>query len=271
MRNLITILIFLLAPIAGIAQSGYTQEGKASFYADKFEGRTTASGERYSHSKKTCAHLTLPFGTLVRVTNVENDLSIVVRVNDRGPFVANRIIDLSRSAAKTLQFIDAGLAEVKIEVIDDGSITPQKKKPVKKEVVKIEQKKPETKKKTSEETWQKPAKTTKPVHSPSKVTEKPKKVTTTSEMELYELNVTRQKPKGYTVQIGSYKELVNLLRIADDLKTSFSKEVRVQVTSINDNKVYRLMLGNFSSKNEANDFKNKAAEIYPDCFTVKLK
>lgn len=272
MRNLIIFFTLLLVPTIGIGQSGYTQEGKASFYADKFEGRTTASGERYNHSKKTCAHLTLPFGTLVRVTNLENNLSIVVRVNDRGPFVANRIIDLSRSAAKTLGFIDAGLAEVKIEVIDDGSITPQKTKPIEKNIERIEPEKTQKKEKASEGSWEKPTKPTRPEPNHPKAVERPKRETVIeSEMELYKLNATRQTPKGYAVQIGSYKELANLLRIADDLRTSLDKEVRVQVATINGEKVYRLMLGNFTSKKEANNFKSKATELYPDCFTVELK
>lgn len=271
MKNIIIFVTFLLAPAITLGQSGYTQEGKASFYADKFEGRTTASGERYSHEKNTCAHLTLPFGTLVRVTNVENNQSVVVRVNDRGPFVANRIIDLSRSAAKELDFIKAGLAEVKIEVTNDPSITPSKKRPVEQEVVRIEPPKPETKEKTSDNSWQKPTESPKPKHTQPIVIKSSQKPTIESDMELYEIKVTRQNPKGYTVQIGSYKELVNLLRIADDLKTSLNKEVRVQVATINNEKVYRLMLGNFSSKKEADSFKSKAAELYPDCFTVELK
>ncbi len=100
------------------AQIIFSQVGKASFYADKFEGLTTASGELYYHSHKTCAHLTLPFGTLLNVTNLSNNRSVIVKVNDRGPFVDNRIIDLSRSAAKKLDFIKEGLSYVRIEMIE---------------------------------------------------------------------------------------------------------------------------------------------------------
>ena len=272
MRNLIICFTFLLAPFMSIAQSNYVQEGKASFYADKFEGRTTASGERYSHSKNTCAHLTLPFGTLVRVTNLGNNLSIIVRVNDRGPFVANRVIDLSRSAASTLNFIDTGLADVKLEVIsDDVNITPPKKRPVEQEIVRIEPQAPVKKEKQAESTWQKPIEPVKPKQNQPNIAEKSQSPIVESDMELYELKVTRQSPKGYTLQIGSYKELVNLLRIADDLKASLNKEVRVQVATINTEKVYRLMIGNFSSRKEADSFKSKAAEVYPDCFIVELK
>jgi rare lipoprotein A len=108
----------------------------------------------------------------------------------------------------------------------------------------------------------------KPEPKPTPTTSEP---TELSDIELYELKVTRQKPGGFTVQIGSYKELVNLLRIADDLKTSLKKEVRVQVANINGEKVYRLMVGEFSTRREAESFKVKAAQLYPDCFIVELK
>src|SRR6188768_3743179 len=93
------------------------QTGKASFYADKFEGSYTASGEKYKHSKLTAAHKSLPFGTKVRVTNLANDQSVEVVINDRGPYVDGRIIDISKSAAEQLGFINQGLAEVKLEVV----------------------------------------------------------------------------------------------------------------------------------------------------------
>src|SRR5690606_33635097 len=98
-----------------------TQTGKASFYADKFEGRPTASGEKYKHNKLTAAHKSLPFGTVIRVTNLKNNLSVEVTVNDRGPYVDGRIVDLSKSAAEKLEFINIGLADVKVEVVDAGT------------------------------------------------------------------------------------------------------------------------------------------------------
>lgn len=99
------------------AQRDYVKTGMASFYADKFEGKQTASGEIYYHAKKTAAHNSLAFGSVVKVTNLENNKYVVVRINDRGPFVENRIIDLSKSAARELGFVAAGLAKVKIELI----------------------------------------------------------------------------------------------------------------------------------------------------------
>lgn len=106
------------------------QKGTASFYADKFEGKQTASGEKYKHKKLTAAHKFLPFGTLVKVTNLENKESVEVRINDRGPFVEDRIIDLSRSAAEKLKFTNQGLAEVQIEVVDAGDGRTNSNRPV---------------------------------------------------------------------------------------------------------------------------------------------
>jgi rare lipoprotein A len=95
------------------------ETGKASYYAMKFKGRQTASGEIYDPDKLTAAHPSLPFGTKVRVTNLYNKASVVVRINDRGPHVKSRIIDLSYAAAEQLGMISRGIAEVAVEVIEN--------------------------------------------------------------------------------------------------------------------------------------------------------
>jgi len=97
-----------------------TLEGVASYYADEYHGRQTSNGEVYDMNDLTAAHRTFPFGTQVRVTNLENQKSVVVRVNDRGPFKEGRIIDLSLAAAKELDLIKMGTAKVKLEVLECG-------------------------------------------------------------------------------------------------------------------------------------------------------
>lgn len=99
-------------------RAGYVETGKASFYANKHQLKKTASGEIYDHKLSTAAHKTLPFGVNVRVTNLENGKSVVVKINDRGPFVKGRIIDLSRSAFDRIANKASGVIEVKIEVIE---------------------------------------------------------------------------------------------------------------------------------------------------------
>lgn len=96
------------------------QTGKASFYSDSFEGKLTANGEIFSNSKMTAAHRTLPFDTRVRVTNLGNGKVAVVRITDRGPFVEGRILDVSLAAATRLDFVDDGLAEVRLDLLDDA-------------------------------------------------------------------------------------------------------------------------------------------------------
>jgi rare lipoprotein A len=92
-----------------------TESGKASYYADKFEGRKTASGETFHQSAMTAAHRTLPFGTKVKVINLANGRSVKVKINDRGPFAQGRIIDLSKKAARKLGIVDTGVAPVDIK------------------------------------------------------------------------------------------------------------------------------------------------------------
>ncbi|WP_305881910.1 septal ring lytic transglycosylase RlpA family protein [Endozoicomonas sp. SCSIO W0465] len=98
--------------------NGYAENGQASWYGTKFHGKQTANGEIYDMFKMTAAHKTLPLPSYVKVTNLENGQSVVVRVNDRGPFHGDRLIDLSYVAAKKLGFADSGLANVAIEGID---------------------------------------------------------------------------------------------------------------------------------------------------------
>ena len=96
---------------------GFTQKGQASWYGKKFHGRKTSNQEIFDMYKLTAAHKTLPLPSYVEVTNLDNGKQVVVRVNDRGPFVGDRIIDLSYGAAKALDFVNHGIANVKIEVI----------------------------------------------------------------------------------------------------------------------------------------------------------
>jgi rare lipoprotein A len=96
---------------------GQTQKGVASYYHDRFQGNRTASGEIYKKGVRSAAHKSLPLGTKVRVTKLSNGKSIVVRINDRGPFVKGRIIDLSRRAARDLGIVKKGVAKVEVEVL----------------------------------------------------------------------------------------------------------------------------------------------------------
>lgn len=109
-------VIFFLSCIFCLCSCSHkiTETGKASFYADKFEGRKTSSGAIFKQNRLTAAHRTLPFGTKVKVVNVANGRSVKVTINDRGPFAAGRIIDVSKKAARKLGMVNAGVASVEI-------------------------------------------------------------------------------------------------------------------------------------------------------------
>lgn len=201
------------------------QVGKASFYADKFEGSPTASGEKYRASKLTAAHKTLPFGTKVRVTNLANNESVVVTINDRGPFVEGRIIDVSKSAAERLSFFNQGTAEVKLEIVDptDGK---QDTQPVAVDHVVVEDK------------------------------------------ETYQFDIKRVNPTGYGLQLGTYQELVNVMKIVDNLRTTYKKKVAVQVKIVNGVKYYSIQLVGFNKREKVESLIVELKKKFPDSFVV---
>ena len=102
---------------------GFVEEGVASWYGPGFHGKKTASGERFNQYNISAAHKILPLGTEVRVTNLENHRSLILRINDRGPFVDDRVIDLSRGAAQRLGVIGKGTARVRIQSLGDAFVT----------------------------------------------------------------------------------------------------------------------------------------------------
>jgi len=227
MKKIYALIIFMFLA-AGWVQA-QTQTGKASFYADRFEGQLTASGEKYKKSKLTAAHKTLPFGTKVRITNLANEKSVLVVINDRGPYVEGRIVDLSREAAEQLGFIAQGIADVKLEVVDAGD-GKSKSQPITIDNVTVDEK------------------------------------------EFYDLDIKRlNNPSGFGIQIGTYQELVNLMRLSENLKSSYRKDVIVQVKVLNGVKFYSLIIGPFPNREKAENFHQELKAKFPDSFVVSIK
>ena len=123
-RWLAALALALLAGCSSTPKSGapvtrgLSESGQASYYGNEFHGRKTANGERFDQNQLTAAHRTLPFGTRLRVTNTQNGKTVVVRVNDRGPFVKGRVIDLSSAAFRSIAQLNSGVVPVRIQVID---------------------------------------------------------------------------------------------------------------------------------------------------------
>ena len=117
-------LLAVFSLLAGCASglinpNGYDETGTASYYGAKHHGNKTASGEPFNQHALTAAHRQLPFGTQVKVTNLDNDKSVVVRINDRGPHTRGRLIDLSRKAAQQLGMISSGTARVRVQALSN--------------------------------------------------------------------------------------------------------------------------------------------------------
>jgi len=124
MKLRLTIIAFII--LLGAPSKSDTKEyfppppytvSRASWYGQEFQGNETANGEHFNRNVTTAANLTLPFGTIIRVTNLGNGKSVNLRINDRGPYVARRMLDISQAAAKKLDFVDAGLAWVRVEIL----------------------------------------------------------------------------------------------------------------------------------------------------------
>lgn len=190
---------------------GFVQSGVASWYGRDFHGKTTSNGERYDMHAMTAAHKTLPLGVYVRVHNRDNGRDTVVRVNDRGPFVKGRIIDLSYAAAKTLGVDMVGTASVRIEALgyrQDG---------------KEDYTKPDT----------------------------------------YDSG-------NYSVQVGSFKERANAVRLSDEMKQLYGFS-QVYQTNVNGEMFHRVYAGKFTSLRAAETAERNFSEHgYPGSFAVSL-
>jgi len=217
------------------AQQVYVQYGEASFYANKFQGRPTASGEKFKQNLLTAAHLTLPFGTMVKVTNLENNRTVTVRINDRGPFVQGRIIDLTTRAAKQLDFIEQGVVRVKVEVLPGNNET-------------------------------KPEPSSGPVPAPA-----PPPTTNQPPREFFKVEASPVKAQGYFVQIASFAQLDNMMRIQQSLTAPQRGKMLVEVAVVNKTKVYRVLLGPYKQESQAQSTRQRLSKDYPDAFVVQVQ
>lgn len=216
----------------------FEQTGKCSYYADKFCGRKTASGEIYNKNLFTAAHRTLPFNTVVLVTNLRNQKKVLVKINDRGPNSGSRIIDVSKAAAIELEMLLYGVEKVKIEVVEVPPLYL-----IQDTTIKVN---PEPVKKVKEKIPVSNEKTEKNVNGDD--------LTCPDE--------------GYGIQIGYYKILSNCKKQLAKFQTKYNAKGYIFKEQKTQNTYYRLVMGAYPDKKQAAALQAKLKNEIPGCFIV---
>lgn len=252
MRTLFAFILCSSFFNASAQKVGDKYSGIASYYADYFHGRTTASGEIFSQDSMTAASRTLPFGTIVRVTNQRNDKSIVVKINDRGPFVDGRIIDLSYTAAEQLDFIAQGLTPVTVEIVGTSPIYVASRNNA---VIK-----PQTSGVRPQTTAVKPSVQSTP----------PQRDTVRFSYSAPIADSALVPGSYFAVQVGSFGNKDNANRCLEKLKTK-SSSARISEAFIDGKTYFRVSAGAFATQDEAMTLKKILSPSYPNCFLVTFE
>ncbi len=275
MKIFVQIFALLVLSSQILLASPPKEKGLASYYDNSFHGRKTASGVKYDKSKFTAAHKTLPFGTKVKVVNPANGKSVVVEINDRGPYIKGRIIELSRKAAEQIGMIKKAVVPVEIEVVSAGTkvSTPVASAPVEKKKVDL----------AAEKTAAKPAATKVPVSKSSTAAKKAKiakkskadMVVKAQEMEaggLYKMQVLKLKAKGYGVQVAGYSDYQAVVQQLAVLQKNWFKGATVFVDKLNGKPYYKIILGPMATKEEASSYSANIKKKYgiKDAFVVDM-
>jgi len=293
MRKLQHFSLLLFFSFCFITLNAQAEEyGLASQYGDEFDGSATASDEAYDKNKLTAGHKTLPLGTKVRVTRLDSKKSVVVRINDRGPYMKGRIIDLSGRAAAALDMLNDVNVEVKLEVLGKNGAAKSKPRPktVSKPVIPkstVPVKKPEVAKTTPAKKAVTPKKRPVPAASePIVITPKGKNKATTkaksqatktaeavdevpefelvtgkdyNEYDLYKVQLTRPAKQGYGVQVGVFSDYNNTMKRVAELQGQWFKNILISIEKGKGGaKKYKLILGPFKDMATATSYKNHA-------------
>ncbi|MBP6242744.1 MAG: septal ring lytic transglycosylase RlpA family protein, partial [Chromatiaceae bacterium] len=235
--------------------AGHEEKGTASWYGKRFHGRRTSSGERYDMHAMTAAHKNLPISSLIQVTNLDNGLSTLVRVNDRGPFHGNRVLDLSYAAASQLNMVDKGSAKVTIQVVEPGR--PKLEKGLQEMFVAASDKA-----RTGGEAIQDPL-------IPTSISTEPMVAATTETDILGSPLVTAQpKPNPKTfdtsslyLQVGAFENRSTAEELRQALVAKLEEGVLVQTDVSNASAPYRVQIGPVDSQDKAQDLSRKLASL----------
>jgi len=249
-RNSLFVFLFLSNQI--FSQTLYETEGFASYYSEDFHGKLTSSGEVYDMNKLTCAHPYLPFNTWLKVTNLANQKSVIVRVNDRGPFAKNRLIDLSYAAARQLGMLGPGTIYVKIEIVSPPLTQPE---------VNIGKVPNETPVPQLDESEVYLRFRTKPYE--------PEKSKSISEFGLFNSNFEKVEiSSGYLIQLSSLSTQKNAQVFLDQIDEVDKNELFIYHPSPD---IYRVVVGIFNNMREAQLKKSEIEKHYPGCFVITYK
>jgi len=219
-------------PVMKSVKPGYTEIGTASWYGPNFHGKRTANGEIYNMYDHTAASKTLPFNTMVKVINLNNGRSTVVRINDRGPFVKNRIIDLSYAAARDLGMIGTGTAPVKIVVLGRNYVNYTHNKITTQNTEKIGSRK-----------------------------------TDFNNAGVYSNNDQRV---VFVIQFGAFRKLYNAIRLRDRLSKYF-RGIYISEKVVDGERFYRVVLGAFGSRDKALDYAMRYVIPITDTYIVSRR
>ncbi len=227
LQIVLLLIISFASSFAVTAQVKHPQVGEATFYHKKFEGHKTSSGERYQSRLFTAAHRKLAFGTMVKVTSIKTGKWVIVRINDRGPFVKHRIIDISRGAAEELGIIGKGSHKVKVEVYNGSDLPIQNEPAVEMAVA-------------------------------------------PPDARYFNISIDEDRLTGFAVQIASYSNMDSLLDFLSKIDRTIKQQLITQVSTINGKRVYRLLVGQFASRADADTYAEKHQKLFPGCFSIEV-
>ncbi len=289
MRKALQFALFALVMTMCTTLEAQDNIGIASYYSDSFQGRETANGESYDKNKLTAAHKTLAFGTYVKVTRLDNKRSVTVRINDRGPYIRGRIVDLSRKAAEALDLINDGHANVKIEVVSAGEASAARTNKAPEtsiEAPEIEKPRIETASTPSSYEATPVEKKNPLLVTKAKAPAKPKVVATTKpkpaaapaqpaasepfapgttvvkgkdykDFDLYKVQIMRPERIGFGVQVASLTKYENVMKQVAELQEKFFKNVLVSIEPHGDKPIYKIILGPFPDAATAESYKKQ--------------
>jgi rare lipoprotein A len=276
MKKKVSLFILLFASIVYLFADNTASFGVASYYGTYFHGKKTASGELYDQYKLTAAHKTLPLGTIIKVTNTQNSKSVILKVNDRGPYVKGRIVDVSTKAAELLGFRHKGTTHVKVEIMSD--IEKKNKEALIAEYKNLDTDPSELADKNivkNKLSWE---------DIPTIEDEKQEDNSNKNEQKTIENNtngilnknyydlmslVDKQNSGLYGIDLGAYYNLEELISLIKKLQSEYNQPIFYEEKENNGTKSMKLIIGKFQNRAYADAFKIKLNKDFNNCEVIK--